>query len=110
MIDQTALLALLDNEALVRKYLAKFSEEMPHLLMKMQTSFVNLDWDELAMHTHTYKSQVQYIRETESEDIAVESENQCAAEEPNAEKINALLFQLQKRLDTTVEEIAQING
>ena len=109
MIDQNALLSLLDNETLVKKYLAKFSEDMPHLLMKMQTSFVNLDWNELAMHTHTYKSQVQYIQDTESADIAIEIENECEEKEPNPEKIHALLFQLQTRLDLAVAEIAQIN-
>ena len=110
MIDQNALLALFDSEALVKKYLQKFVEDMPHLLMKMQTSFVNLDWSELSMHTHTYKSQVQYIQDNESTDIAIEIENECGDQTPNAERINALLFQLQKRLDYTVAEIVQITG
>lgn len=110
MIDQSALLTLFDSEELVKKYLQKFAEDMPHLLMKMQTSFVNLDWKELAMHTHTYKSQVQYIQDTESADIAMEIESQCADAEPKPQRINALLFQLQKRLDASVADIAQITG
>ena len=110
MINQQNLLTRLEDENLVQKYLHRFSTDMPILMQKMQTSLINHEWAALAIEAHTYKSQVQYLDDDVSGDLAFEVEKTCADETPDPDRLQHLLYQLEMQLGLTLDEIRKITG
>lgn len=108
MINRQNLLTRLEDENLVQKYLQRFLTDMPILMQKMQTSLINHEWAVLALEAHTFKSQVQYLDDEGSADLAFELEKSCADETPDPDRLNHLLYQLEKQLGLTLEEIRKI--
>ena len=109
MIDTQALKALFDDDALVRKYISRFTEDMPVLLHMIRKVSEAHRWDELSINAHSYKSQMQYINETEAADIALEVEKLSTLPDPDAEKIDALILQLENHLMKLLPALKQLN-
>ena len=108
MIDLQSLSALMNDEALVRKYLHRFSDDMPMLMKLMWDAFTTQDWKEIGLHTHTFKTQMQYINDPESTNLALKLEQSCAGASPDREAINQLLIHLDQQLLNTLKEIRSI--
>lgn len=110
MIDLTALVSLLDDEVLVRKYLQRFNEDMPVLLRKIRAASDTEQWSEISIHAHIYKSQMQYLNEKEATGIAFELEKKSAVVSPEKDEIDLLITQLEILLKDTLEDIRKIIG
>ena len=109
MIDLNALKALFDDDVLVRKYINRFVEDMPGLLHTMRKASEDQKWDDLSIHAHSYKSQMQYINEADAADIATALEKLSGAPDPDAEKIENLLLRLEAHLTKLLPALKQIN-
>ena len=109
MIDLKALKALFDDDVLVRKYIDRFAEDMPGLLQTMRKASDVRKWDELSIHAHSYKSQMQYINETDAADIATALEKISEATDHDAEKIHILIHQLEDHLTKLLPALKQLN-
>lgn len=109
MIDTQALKALFDDDALVRKYINRFTEDMPVLLQKMRKVSEARRWDELSIQAHSYKSQMQYINETEAADVALALEKISTLPDPDAEKIDTHILQLEDHLMKLLPTLKQLN-
>ena len=109
MIDLDTLKALFDDDVLVRKYIDRFAEDMPGLLRKMQFCLEARQWDELSIHAHSYKSQMQYINETVAVDAAHLVEQISAAPSPESEKIKVLIVELEEHLKYLLPQLKQFN-
>ncbi|HZV69681.1 MAG TPA: Hpt domain-containing protein [Saprospiraceae bacterium] len=110
MIDTRTLLSLFDDEILVRKYLQRFVQDMPVLLQKMRTAYGAQHWNELSIHAHSYKCQMQYIQETDAINLAYELEKNSISSAPDSGLIENLIMELDSRLDKSIEEIHLIIG
>jgi len=110
MIDIHDLLSLFDDEMLVRKYLQRFAVDMPELLQKMRMAYDTQHWNELSIHAHSYKCQMQYIHETNATDLAYELEKISASTNPDPDRIEKLITELEFRLSKSLEEIKLIIG
>ncbi len=108
MIDVPALLSLLDDEALMRKYLERFTADMPTLLQQMRTAYQAQRWNEITIHAHNYKCQMQYIHEPMATSLAYELEIKSASPVPEASLIDHLITQLEYQLGHTLAEIQRI--
>lgn len=108
MIDVHSLLSLLDDEVLVRKYLVRFTEDMPGLLRLMRLAYSSQRWNEISIHAHTYKCQMQYVNENFATNIAIELEKKSSSSSPIPTEIEKLISQLENQLEHTLAEIKQI--
>jgi HPt (histidine-containing phosphotransfer) domain-containing protein len=110
MINTNTLQSLLGDDTLVRKYLLRFTTDMPDLLRQIRSAYADQRWEEISIHAHTYKSQMQYIDDTNATHLAAELERKCADAAPAALLIGDLITKLDIRLIATLEEIRQITG
>lgn len=108
MIDVHSLLSLLDDEVLVRKYLVRFTEDMPRLLRLMRLAFDSQEWNEISIHAHSYKCQMQYVNENFAANIAIELEKKSSSSSPIPTEIERLISQLENQLENTLKEIKKI--
>ena len=108
MIDIQYLISLFEDEVLVRKYLERFHEDMPMILLRMRAACQDQHWNELSILAHSYKCQLQYLNENDTANLAYELEKMCTSKPPNPDEISALITQLGNRLVNTLKEINQI--
>ena len=108
MINIDSLLSLLDDEVLVRKYLVRFTEDMPGLLRQMRLAYDAQQWNEISIHAHSYKCQMQYVNENFAANISIELEKKSSSSSPNPTEIDMLISQLENQLESTLAEIKQI--
>lgn len=95
MIDVSLLKVLFDDDAMIRKYLIVFRDDVPVSLYNLKDYITNLDWDNASITAHSLKSQLQYLKEDQVSNLAYEIEKKC--EEPNhtqVEEINVLLDEM----------------
>ena len=99
MIDVSLLKVLFDDDAMIRKYLVVFRDDVPVSLFSLRDYITNLDWDNASITAHSLKSQLQYLKEDQVSNLAYEIEKKC--EEPNhvqVEEINVLLDEMSAEL------------
>jgi len=117
MIDIQYLASLFEDEVLVRKYLERFHEDMPKILLQMRTSYQDQNWSELSILAHSYKCQLQYLNENDTAALAYELEKLSSRgvlhpplPSPDSNAIGELITQLENNLVPTLAEIWQIIG
>ena len=124
MIDIQYLASLFEDEVLVRKYLERFHEDMPKILLQMRTSYQDQNWSELSILAHSYKCQLQYLNENDTAALAYELEKISSRgvlhpprgvlhpplPSPDSNAIGELITQLENNLVPTLAEIWQIIG
>jgi len=110
MIDMQTLRELFDDDDLVRKYLIRFTEDMPGLLRIMQNACDTHQWDELSIHAHSYKSQLQYINEAEAAAMAYDIEQRSTSPSPEQEPIAKLIQALDDHLKSVLPALKKIIG
>jgi len=108
MIDMKALLEFFDDEALVRKYLERFVEDMPKLIQQMRKAYTDQHWNELSIHAHSYKSQMQYIQDDSATYYAHELEKLSLAPGPGDGQIEFLINLLENKLEDVLLKIQEI--
>jgi hypothetical protein len=110
MIDLHALQTLLEDEALVQKYLHRFREEMPVLLQNIKAAFSSRHFHELSILAHSYKSQMQYIHDHAAAGIAIALEKESATHDPDLRHLETLILQLEVQLSSALTDIHQLIG
>lgn len=106
MIDVSLLKVLFDDDAMIRKYLVVFRDDVPVSLLSLGDYIANLDWDNASITAHSMKSQLQYLKEDQVSNLAYEIEKKC--EEPSqvdAKEIRVLLDALSGELVHIFEKI-----
>ncbi len=99
MIDVSLLKVLFDDDAMIRKYLGMFRDDVPVSLLSLRDYITNLDWDSASITAHSLKSQLQYLKEDKLSNMAYEIEKKC--EDPNdvhGEEINVLIDEMSPAL------------
>ncbi|MDZ4748201.1 MAG: hypothetical protein SH808_06905 [Saprospiraceae bacterium] len=110
MIDLQTLRSLLDDEELVRKYLQRFSVDMPALVDQMHHACDDQQWGQLSIHAHTLKCQMLYINEPIATGLAYELEMMGASSSPQVYQIDNLLKCLEDQLKCILEDVHTITG
>lgn len=110
MIDMQTLRSLLDDEELVRKYLQRFSIDMPILMEQIHHACDDQQWSQLSLQAHTIKCQMQYINEPIAATLAYELEMMGASSLPELHQIGNVLKNLEDQLSRILEEVHSITG
>lgn len=110
MIDMQTLRSLLDDEELVRKYLQRFSIDMPMLIAQMHHACDDQQWGQLSIQAHTFKCQMQYINEPIATGLAYEIEMMGASSSPESLQICNVLKCLEDQLNRILKEVHTITG
>ena len=110
MMDMKTLRELFDDDDLVRKYLVRFTEDMPGLIRLMRKACDSHQWDELSIHAHSYKSQLQYINEAEAAAMAYDIEQRSTGPSPEKERIANLIQALDDHLASVLPALKKITG
>ncbi len=110
MIDMQTLRSLLDDEELVRKYLQRFSIDIPILIVQMHHACDDQQWSQLSIQAHTIKCQMQYINEPIAAGLAYELEMMGASSSPELHQIGNVLKCLEDQLNRILDEVHTITG
>jgi HPt (histidine-containing phosphotransfer) domain-containing protein len=110
MIDLQSLTTLLDDQTLLRKYLDRFAIDMPALLKQIEAAATEENWEQLHLHAHTFRTQLQYLNITSAIAIAAALEQMSTTARPDKHAIEHMITQLSDLLIDILAEIRLING
>lgn len=103
MIDTSVLSQLFDSEETIRKFVTYFLEDIPKNMDALTDAVQNKDYENAAILSHNIKSQLKYLNEQNSVQIAAEIEAVCdAPNDSNADMVLLLINKLQAELDLII--------
>ena len=109
MIDTSLLRSLFEDEALVKKYLAVFRQDVPLSMSDMKSSILNQDWEHTSIIAHSLKSQLQYLNETQASETALSIEKMCdTGLEPDLEILTSEIKTLENSLQNIFKNLDEV--
>jgi HPt (histidine-containing phosphotransfer) domain-containing protein len=81
MIDASLLNQLFDSEDMIRRYLVLFLKDSARNMKELKESIDRQDFEDAGMLAHSIKSQLKYLMEEESANIAFTIEKICDEKE-----------------------------
>lgn len=104
MIDISHLKELFEDDIMIRRYLTIFHSDAPVTLGELKAALHDGAWNTASISAHSLKSQLRYLNENDTAELAMKLEQIC---EHESDCDSTSLIEMADELESKVNEVIQ---